>query len=347
MNSSSPSTKSSVNLMNNGAVAARFRPAALEALKAFPVKSAQVELVSLSENVTFCVTDSDTAAKYVLRLHRPGYQTLDGLNSERVWTAALATVGIATQTPLLSNTGQNFHLVNIPETGEQRYAGMTQWVEGTLLSDHLGVGATLENRQNCFRQIGVLAAKIHNQSSEWTTPPGFERPHYDTDGLLGEAPHWGRFWEHPSLTATERALLLHTRGQIRDVLQAYPPTTAIYGLIHADLDPDNILVHEDRVTLIDFDDAGYGWHLYELAAALISEIGEPDSPNICEALLAGYCEHRALSERDLALLPMFVLVRGMVMIGWYGERPEVEALEYFDELKAAVLTRCEAFRPLL
>jgi len=330
--------------MNSDAIAARFRPAALEALKAFPVKSAQVELVSLSENVTFRVTDNDTGAKYVLRLHRPGYQTLDRLNSERVWTAALATVGIATQIPLLSNTGQHFHLVNIPEAGEQRFAGMTQWVEGTLLSDHLGAGASLEDRQHCFRQIGVLAAKIHNQSSEWTIPPDFQRPHYDSNGLLGEDPLWGRFWQHPSLTATERALLLRTRGQIRDVLQAYPPTTATYGLIHADLDPDNILVHEDRVTLIDFDDAGYGWHLYELAAALLSEIGEPDFLNICEALLAGYCENRALSERDLALLPMFVLIRGMVTIGWYGERPEVEASEYVDELKAAVLTRCAAFK---
>jgi Ser/Thr protein kinase RdoA (MazF antagonist) len=332
--------------MNNDTVAARFLPAALEALKAFPVKSTQVELVSLSENVTFRVTDCDTGAKYVLRLHRPGYQTLESLNSERVWTTDLAKVGIATQTPLRSNTGQHFHLVNIPEAGEQRYAGMTQWVEGTLLADHLGPGRSLEECRNCFRQIGGLAAKIHNQSSEWPTPAGFERPHYDIDGLLGEAPHWGRFWEHPSFTASEQALLLRTRGQIRDVLQTYPPTTTIYGLIHADLDPDNILVHEDRVTLIDFDDAGFGWHLYELAAVLISEIGEPDFPNICEALLAGYCEYRTLSERDLALLPMFVLIRGMAMIGWYGERPEIEASEYLDELKAAVLTRCAAFKPL-
>ncbi len=328
--------------MNSDAVAARFRPAALEALKVFPVNSTQVELVSLSENVTFRVTDNDIGAKYVLRLHRPGYQTLAGLNSERVWTAALATAGISTQSPVLTNTGQHFHRVDIPEVGERRYVGMTHWVEGTMLSDQWGAGASLEDRQRCFRQIGVLAAKIHNQSSQWAIPADFERCHYDIDGLLGEDPYWGRFWQHPSLTANEQALLLRTRGQIRESLQAYPPTTATYGLIHADLDPHNILVYEDRVTLIDFDDAGYGWHLYELAAALLSEIGEPDFPHVCEALLAGYCEYRELSKCDVALLPMFILIRGIVTIGWYGERPEIDSEGYFDELKAAVLTRCAA-----
>lgn len=329
--------------MNKEAIAARYLPAALEALKAFPVNSSQVELVSLSENVTFRVIDSDTRAKYVLRLHRPGYQTLASLNSERAWTAALATAGMSTQVPLLTNTGQHFHRIDIPEMGEHRQVGMTQWVEGTVLSEQWGAGASLAVRQRCFHQIGVLAAKIHNQSSQWAIPEGFERPHYDIDGLLGEQPHWGRFWEHPDLTADEQARLLRARGQLRDALQAYPPTTATYGLIHADLDPDNILVHEDRVTLIDFDDAGYGWHLYELAAVLLSEIAEPDFPQVSEALLAGYGENRALSERDTALLPMFILIRGMVTIGWYGERPEVDSQGYFDELKDAVLTRCEAF----
>ena len=57
--------------MNNDAVAARYIPAAVEALKAFPINPSRTELVMLSENVTFRVTNADDGAPYVLRLHRP------------------------------------------------------------------------------------------------------------------------------------------------------------------------------------------------------------------------------------------------------------------------------------
>ncbi len=61
-------------------------------------------------------------------------------------------------------------------------------------------------------------------------------------------------------------LLLRTRSQIREVLKGFQATSTNFGMIHADLDPANVLVQDGRVTLIDFDDAGYGWHLYELAS---------------------------------------------------------------------------------
>ena len=41
--------------------------------------------------------------------------------------------------------------------------------------------------------------------------------------------------------------------------------------IHADLHAGNILVRDGGVTVIDVDDAGFGWHVYELAVALLME----------------------------------------------------------------------------
>ena len=331
--------------MHNRDLVARYRPAALEALKAFPVTPDQVELVSLSENVTFRVTDSATGTAYVLRLHRPGYQTLAGLNAERAWTRALSKAGIATQRGVRTRGGDYFHEVEIGHTGERRFAGMTEWTEGTLFGDHLSDNAGTTERKRCFQQIGALAARIHNQSSAWTPPDDFERPHYDSDGLLGEHPHWGRFWEHPNLTTAEKELLLQARTALQDVLRSYPAEPATYGLIHADLDPDNILVKDNQVTLIDFDDAGFGWHLYELASALLSEVDAPDFPDIRQALLEGYCETRALADNDLALLSAFLLIRGMATIGWYGGRPEFHGSAYFIELKTWVLDQCATFDP--
>ena len=73
----------------------------------------------------------------MLRLHRPGYNSIEELNSERLWVAALKDAGLSIQDSLLSRQGQYFVLVDVPGTGEQRYAGMTSWLEGRLLSDYL------------------------------------------------------------------------------------------------------------------------------------------------------------------------------------------------------------------
>ena len=75
--------------MDNETVDRTFTPAAHAALKAFPIDAQDLTLVSLSENVTFRVTDGRDGRAYVFRLHRPGYHTLEELVSERAWIRAL------------------------------------------------------------------------------------------------------------------------------------------------------------------------------------------------------------------------------------------------------------------
>lgn len=328
------------------ALAEKYLPVAHEALKAFPIVADTVDLVWHTENITFRVAPKDGDTDYVLRLHRPDYHTLSELNSERAWTGALSNAGIAVQTPLRTLGGDHFHGVDTPD-GPRRFAGMTAWVEGTLLSDHLGAGAGLEERKHSYRQIGALAAAIHNQSSRWSQPQGFERHALDTDGLMGDAPFWGRFWEHKALSRAERDHLLRARDQIRVALHRYGKSTSSFGMIHADLHSENILVNDGVIVPIDFDDAGHGWHMYELAVALFDEWGKPDFEVIRDALLDGYREHRPLANYDISVLPMFLLIRGMALIGWVHQRPEHSETPWFEALRTSICSGCERFEPPL
>src|SRR5436190_18703761 len=135
-NSSSPSTPRWPNWMDKEAIGRTFMPAAQVALKSFPIDAGDLTLVSMAENVTFKVTDREGGA-YVLRLHRPGYHTLDELVSERAWIRALAEAGIDVPDAVAARDGRDYVAVTIPATGEQRYAGMLRWTEGRLLSDVL------------------------------------------------------------------------------------------------------------------------------------------------------------------------------------------------------------------
>ena len=120
-----------------GARRTRSRPAALAALSAFPIEPDALELVSLSENVTYRVVDRRDGVAYALRLHRPWYHTLDELISERAWIRALDEAGIAVQAPMRTRDGQEYAAVTIPATGERRFAGLARWTTGRVLAEVL------------------------------------------------------------------------------------------------------------------------------------------------------------------------------------------------------------------
>lgn len=319
-----------------------YTPAALKALESFAVEPAAIELVSLSENVTYRVEDRRSRHDYVLRLHRPGYNSIGALESERIWTGALREAGISAPEPLLTRGGRHFVLIDIPAAGEQRCAGMTKWAEGIPLSDYLRSNCCGGERISIFRRIGELAAAMHNHATGWPEPPGFTRRRLDLDGLLGDAPAWGRFWEHASLTRAERERLQRAREAIRPILGAYGQQADNFSLIHADLHPDNIIYNDGEMALIDFDDSAYGWHLYDLASALVEDRFARDFDALRAALLRGYCAYRRLAPRDIELLPVFMLVRGMAIIGWFHERPEHAGSQFFEDMKQWVLAECDS-----
>ena len=264
----------------------RYLPAALNAIKEFPVAPNNIELVAHSENVTFRVTSPDSDKDYVLRLHRPGYNSIEELNSERQWTRALNEAGIAAPESVLTRGGDDFVLTDIPGCDEQRFAGMTLWIEGTPLCDYMETTSGRDERTSIFARIGELAAAMHNQSTGWQEPAGFTRPLLDAEGLLGEAPRWGRFWEHTDLADGERSQLLQTRDRLRGYLNAYGITRENFGLVHADINAENIVYSDDDLALIDFDDAAYGWHMYDIASALVNECWAADVESVCAATLS-------------------------------------------------------------
>jgi Ser/Thr protein kinase RdoA (MazF antagonist) len=330
--------------MDKAAAEKAYAPAALESLDAFAIGPAQLQLVSLAENVTFRVTDRNDTV-YVLRLHRPGYHTLDELNSERVWIRALADAGIAVPRPLVARDGRDYVAVSVAVTGERRYAGMSHWTEGELLANVLRHSRNVGEHDAYFAQLGSIAASMHNQANRWRVPSSFKRHALDSDGLVGDAPFWGPFWEHPVLSAAERRLLLDTRERIRGALSRYGRDASTFSMIHADLHTGNVLLDGQRLTVIDFDDAGFGWHQYDAAVALFSSWTAPDFPIVERAFVRGYRSVREISDAALALIPMFLLIRGMAIIGWIHQRPELDRSEYVQGLKDLVCARCEMFEP--
>ena len=300
---------------------AALRGIAERALDEWDICAVQLELISISENTVFRL-HTDAGETYVLRIHRPGYHTLAELNSEQQWTAALKRAGIGVPLPRLTLGGHGYATIPVPGCREFRHVGIVEWFEGVTLSSIMAQAPDMQTLARHFEQLGRIAARIHNQAVSWEIPEGFQRHAFDADGFMGDAPFWGPFWVLPELKAAEREHILNARRAIHRVLSDYSKEGGTYSLIHADLHPHNLLVNGDQLHVIDFDDSGFGWHQYEIAVALDAYRKPPHFEVARDALIAGYRSERPISDAAIELLPIFLLIRSLALLGWLHERPE-------------------------
>jgi Ser/Thr protein kinase RdoA (MazF antagonist) len=315
--SSTRSTQRSVPLVADDAATLALGRLAERALHHWDVDVTALRFVSARENAVYRV-DARDGRSYALRIHRPGYHTLAELQSENHWTTALHDGGIDTPRPIPTRSGAAYLTVPFGNDGDTRSVGMIEWVDGDPLDVVLERGT--RNPVVVFRALGVVAAQMHNHATRWALPERFVRHALDADGLVGEAPWWGQFWDVPEMTTAERTLILSTRAAIHQALVDYGTTPTTYSLIHADLLAQNLLVDNGRVAVIDFDDAAFGWHQYDLAVALIDYLDHGQFASYRDALVAGYRSTRPLSDEALSLLPMFLTIRTLVSIGWLHGR---------------------------
>ena len=332
-------------MADRAAAAAPFLPAAWQALAAFPVAARDVEPVCLSENATFKVTDTGGRA-LALRLHRPGYHTRAELESERDWTTALNEAGVAAPKGLRTRDGGWFVPVSTTEaTGPGvRLAGMTTWTDGEILRDVLDRDGP-SSAGGHFGRLGAAVAALHTQAADWTPPPGFTRHALDAEGLVGSAPLWGPFWKCPALALAERTLLRDVRARLAAALARLGRSADVFGLIHADLHPGNVLATDGVLTVIDFDDAAFGWRAFDIAVAVSRQWGEAGFDVVVTAFLDGYRTVRPLDRDTETLVPMFCLIRALSVIGWLDQRQELDSAPYLDATKAKILLACERFKP--
>jgi Ser/Thr protein kinase RdoA (MazF antagonist) len=248
-------------------------------------------------------------ARAALRLHRTGYQGEAAIKSELWWCSALAKAGLAVPAPIDAKSGDQ-----LAKLSAGRLASTIAWVSGDPLGEAgVPLPGTPAGQAARHFTLGRLIAQLHIATDALTLPEGFTRPSWDIAGLVGDAPFWGRFWEHPSLTLAEADHLQTARAYLRVRLEKYHADGADFGPIHADVLRENVLVDGDTMSLIDFDDSGHGFRLHDLGTVLSQNLYEPALPAIARALIAGYA---TLRPADPELVAVFTMARTLASVGW-------------------------------
>lgn len=334
-----------ITVAEQAALMARLAARALPAW-GLPADAA-LTLVGYRENAVFRVDTG--AASYALKVHRQGYHSDAELVSELQWIRALEQAGLRVPAFVPACNGEPFARVEHDDLPGVHQVDLSHWVNGRELGNMLdGSQPDRDTLLSAMEIIGATAARIHNQSSTWSPPPGFRRFAWDADGFTGAAPLWGRFWEIDEADGGQRALLAAARQRLRERLQAFGTGADRFGLIHADLCAENVMRVGEEFMVIDFDDAGFGWHAYDLATSLYFHRVEPgpaDFDALLAAWLAGYRRHRAFKAEQLAMLEDFLLARGLTVLAWCHTRRETETSRNF--LRPCLAQVCALAAPWL
>ena len=324
--------------------AERLRALARDALLRWGVRDCEPEILKVRENAVFRVQAADANAA-VLRVHRHGYHSDAALRSELAWLEALNAEGIAVPAVILSAAGEPFEIVEVEGVPEPRQVDMLSWMPGVPIGTiEEGLNPAIADVHGVFEAVGRLAARLHNQTEVWPQPPGFVRHAWDREGLVGPEPLWGRFWEAAVLGAEERRLIDRAKAQVHVDLTAYGRPPRRYGLIHADLNLDNMLFDGERVIILDFDDCGFGWHHFDLSTVWTLFYGSDLADAMRAGVVEGYRRERDLPDEELAHMPLFELGRAFSYLGWVHTRSETASAQALaPEVAQLACTLAEAY----
>jgi Ser/Thr protein kinase RdoA (MazF antagonist) len=277
-----------------------------------------VKLINLSENATYKVEAPD-GSRWALRIHRDGYHSKTAIASELAWLMDLRNTGVVTTPhPIKGRDGEIIQQLGHKRMSQPRNIVLFDWETGS----EPGIG---EDLSAPFEVLGEVTARMHLHAKQWKRPDWFTRHTWDFATSLGDQrPHWGRWRDGIGVDAEREKLFGRAVALIGRRLESYGKGPERFGLIHCDLRLANLLIDAMAVKVIDFDDCGFGWYMYDAATPVSFYEHEPQVPALIESWKTGYRRVIELSRQDEAEIPTFVMLRRVLLVAWIGSHHETD-----------------------
>ena len=300
---------------------------------------ASARLVNISENATFRVESASTGGEWALRVYREGYQTRASIASELAWIEALRRDRVvATPAPISGADGGLVQAAACERGSAPRHAALFTWEAGEEPREDQ---ADLAER---FETLGEIAARMHAHVRAWRRPPGFERFTWDFETTLGSCPRWGPWRGAPDLAREHESLFARTVDTIGRRLALFGATPDRFNLVHGDLRLANLLVDGPTTRVIDFDDCGFGWLMYDCATTVSFFEHRPEVPELIAAWVRGYRRVAPLSRESEEEIATFVMLRRILLAAWLGTHSETETARALGAgYTEGTAPLCEAF----
>jgi len=280
-----------------------FTAIAHRALAHWGVAYRQLRLITDENNAVFQVDDA-----YSLRITPHGQRTAAELESELGYLRALGQAGMTNipqpQAPLFADAHAE---------GES-YAALFQWLDGQVIP-------TDQHTAEQVRAVAHKIALLHEFTQTHFTPlANFTRPRYDWEGLFGERSLYNPHENGRYISRASAVIFDQVAERTDDAMRQLDTGAWAFGLIHADFIFKNTLFRADgSIAVIDFDNFGWGYWLYDLACPLWFYRTRPDYTALKGVMLQAYTHATGklhIRMEDHPLLDTFVAARGVASCRW-------------------------------
>jgi Ser/Thr protein kinase RdoA (MazF antagonist) len=287
----------------------RLARAALSAYDLPP--DAQLTPIRMMNNGVFEVR-TNSGAGFVLRVHRPAYREVTHTISElcflEILHERLQGTRINVPRPVASREGELLVEVAVPARPDAvRHCDVLTWVDGRVLRPGRGLGP------QGVHLLGEALGRIHSVAEQVQASAGFELPRWDADGMFTAASPFRPGQLEGFMSGGAWRLFQEVEERTRAVFASLDREDDAFGVIHSDFILLNChFVRRARgseVGVLDFDDLGWGYYLYDFCPLLGNLAEFPNYPARRRALLAGYRSVRSLPNELESYLPVLMAAR--------------------------------------
>ena len=248
-------------------------------------------------NMLFFVDAED--ARFTLRLHQAG-TAIDKIRSEIYWLTALRDKArIKTLSPVPGRDGEMIQHLS-PNDLPSRYATVYDWIPG----ETLGALSAAEKTPELIRRLGVMVGRMHAVSETLELPDWFTRPrYYDIEWVTLQVE---KVLASGNIDDAAEALakLASLPSRFSQFAKAQGKGRDVFGLIHLDLAPHNIIVSKGQPCPIDMIQFGFGYYISDILT-LSRQLREDERTIFFE----GYQEVRPLPKAYQQQLALFEEIR--------------------------------------
>jgi Ser/Thr protein kinase RdoA (MazF antagonist) len=288
-----------------------MRRVAAKAVEKYDFQDATLLLLAHGHNHVYRV-DVPSSGRFVLRI-QPRHRVNDqGAQSQLVWLEALSRApDLVVPTPVRSADGALFATVETEGVPDPQRCVMLRWVEGKRCPSTVeAITPTL------VASVGQALARLHQHSRKFEPPEDFECPKFDANGLLGanSVLESGKAQAH--LKPAQHKVLAQAAKKIRRTMRDLDGRPEHFGLIHGDAGFRNFVYHKGEARLIDFDEFGWGYYLYDLAEPLRIMLNWDNYRALKTVLLNAYESHASSPLTQDSQIDIFIAATLVSYLTW-------------------------------